>query len=342
MDPENLAGKIRNKALELGFVSCGIIKIDAVEDYADRLKERINLFPESKPIIENLFRFAHPQKTYDWAKSIIVCAYRYGKYKVPEGMDGLIGKYYLYEYKSWKYSKEFANITLFESYLKELGLKTARDARGITAARWAALKAGLGVIRKNNFFYTRHGSWIALETWVTDREMECHETETLPPCPKNCTKCVDACPTGALAQPYGMNAVNCITFLTWGVKDLAPEHLRNKMGKWLYGCDQCQDACPMNKNKWKEEEEYPNLHELTNYIDIEKIFEMDERTFLNHIQPRFPLINQERAWLWKCNAINAMANSYNAKYSKYIKKACHDENENIREIAAWVCKNLGL
>lgn len=343
LDPENLAIKIRNKALELGFDSCGIVKVDAVRDYADRLEERIKLFPESRPLLEKFFKYAYPQKIYDWARSIIVCAFRYGKYRIPEGLGGLIGKFYLYDYHYQKYSKEFANAALFESYLQETGLKTVRNEfSGVTAARWAAFKAGLGIIRKNNFFYTKHGSWIMFETWLTDQEMECRETEVLSPCPDNCTKCIDACPTGALARPYETNAVKCMTFLTCWVKDLAPEHLRNKMGQWLYGCDECQDICPMNKDKWDEEEDYPNLNELTNFIGIEKMFEMDEKTFLNYIKPKFWYINQDRVWLWKCNAIRAMVNSYEDKYGEYIKKACHDNNENIRDMAIWACEKLGL
>ena len=60
--------------------------------------------------------------------------------------------------------------------------------------RWAALEAGLGIIRRNNFLYTKNGSWVHLEAWLTDGEMELRQQETLPPCPKNCTKCQSACP----------------------------------------------------------------------------------------------------------------------------------------------------
>ena len=231
MDHNNLAVRIKNQAAELGFDLCGIIKVDAVADYADRLEDRVKTFPESKPLYGFTVKFAQPQKIHDWARSIIVLGYHYGKYKVPESAEGLIGKYYLFDYKFQKYSKEFKNIALFESFLNGLGLKTHRETHGVTAARWAAMKAGLGVIRKNNFFYTRHGSWVILETWLTDQEMEYHEEETLPPCPENCTKCIDTCPTGALAEPYATNMAECISFLTWGVNKLVPEHLRDKMGK---------------------------------------------------------------------------------------------------------------
>ncbi len=340
---ENLAVQIRNKALELGIDSCGIIKVEAVEDYADRLEERLELFPESRPLLNYFFSYAHPQETYDWARSIIVCAFRYGKYRVPSGLGGLISKYHLYDYHFQKYSREFARAALFESYLQGVGIKTARNASGgITAARWAASKAGLGVIRKNNLCYTRHGSWIMFDTWLIDRDLECLETEVLPPCPDNCTKCIDACPTGALTGPYQTNAVKCVTFLACLANDTAPEHLRDKMGKWLYGCDECQDACPMNEGKWDEDEDYPQLDQVARYIGIDKMFELDEETFLNHIQPKFWYINQDRVWLWKCNALRAMANSYEARYGDYIKQACHDTNEKVREMAVWAREKLGL
>ena len=78
------------------------------------------------------------------------------------------------------------------------------------------------------------------------------------------------------------------------------------------------------------------------YIGLEKMFEMDEETFLNYIQPIFWYIGKDKAWLWKCNAIRAMANSYEAKYGEYIKKACRDSNENVRKMAAWACEKVGL
>lgn len=172
--------------------------------------------------------------------------------------------------------------------------------------------------------------------------MEYLEKEVLPACPENCTRCIDACPTGALAGPYATNMLTCVSRLTWNVKDLIPEHMRSKMGKWLYGCDICQDVCPMNKKKWERKEDYPNLNELINYIGLEKIFEMDEITFLNCIQPRFWLIGRNKGWLWKCNAVRAMANSCDAKYNEYIKKALNDSDKNVRNMAAWACEKLGL
>lgn len=344
MNSENLAIKIKDKAIALGFDHCGIVKVDAVAEYALCLEERIKAFPESKPYYDYLSRLAAPQKNYDWAKSIIVCAARYGKYKVPENIDNYIAKLYLCGgYKQPNYSKEYSSITAFETFLTGEGIKFAKELLGITPARMCAVKANLGVIRKNNFLYTEHGSWVWLETWLIDKELEYAESEKkIPSCPPDCSKCIDACPTGALRSQFLTDMGTCIARLTYSQTGQAPEHLRDKMGKWIYGCDDCQNACPMNNGKWEEKEEYPRLDELTEYISPEKIAEMDEKTLVDIMTPLFWIIGKDKLWMWKCNAIRSMANSNDAKYNCYIKKLCDDDNENVRQAANWACEKLGI
>jgi epoxyqueuosine reductase len=344
MRDHDLALKIINRALELGFEACGIIKIDSMKDYANKLEERMAAFPDSKPIYEALAlsKLAFPQKTYDWAKSVIICVRRYGKYKIPHNIDNYFGKYYLFDYRFQKYSRECSDVLQFESYLTELGLKIGKEVNGNNAARWAAIKANLGVIRKNNFFYTKSGSWVWLETWLADAEMEYYETVDLPACPKDCTRCIDACPTGALTAPFAINPVKCIARHTYGAKGLPAEEFRDKMGKWLYGCDECQNVCPINRGKWEEIDEFPQLNEIAEQITLEKIVTMDEKTYTEVLQPKFWYINQERSWVWKCNALRVMVNDYNPKYDYYLKTARGDSNQNIREMAIWGCNRLGL
>lgn len=120
------------------------------------------------------------------------------------------------------------------------------------------------------------------------------------------------------------------------------EKYNAKIGNWVYGCDVCQDVCPMNKNCWKDAEEFPNLHELGQHISLEKILKMDYEFLENTIQPKFWYIKKEDVWKWKVNAINVMVNEYKQQYKECIFDACNDSNEKVREMAQWAIKKVNL
>ncbi|GEM_PF-3756171 len=143
---------------------------------------------------------------------------------------------------------------------------------GITALRWAAHKAGLGIIRRNNFFYTDSGSWVYIEAWLIDKEIELKQKYTQKPCPPKCNRCIDACPTKSLRESYTMSRATCISCLTtWDGDDLINEPNNRLMGAWVFGCDVCQDVCPYNKRKWEAVEEYPDLNELSKMISLNQM-----------------------------------------------------------------------
>ncbi|BBB89696.1 MAG TPA: 4Fe-4S double cluster binding domain-containing protein [Methylomusa anaerophila] len=339
MDSKHLETRIKNKAYELGYDLCGIIKADPIAEYVTALDERIVRYPEYRHLYDDLYEFAYPQDRAAWAKSIIVCIRRYGKYKIPEKMSKYIGKLYLFDSRL-EYSQEYSNTKAFDSFLKDAGLLMHKDG---VAARWAAVKAGLGVFGKNNFIYTQFGSWVRINTWIVDKEMEYDEPANKSSiCPPNCRKCIDACPTQALCEPFMMNRGICVAELSYYPTGLTPAHLRVKMGTWLYGCDVCQNVCPLNKNRWDAGNTFPRVDELAEYITLEKIAEMDEGTFFSIVQPRFSYIKKDGLWIWKCNALRAMVNSNDENYHKYIIKACNDSNENIRNMAIWGRDKLGL
>ncbi len=277
-------------------------------------------------------------------ESIIVCVRSYSKYDIPPEINKHIGKLYLFE-RRLECSKEYSDDNRFESFLNDNGMHTYKNG---VAARWAAVKAGLGVFGNNNFLYTKFGSWVSIDTWLVDKELEYDgQAEKIAACPPNCRRCIDACPTKALSGALLMDMGKCVAQLSYFSTELysnklIPEDFREKMGTWLYGCDICQDVCPRNKNKWEATERFPNLDALTAFIKLENIVQMDEKTFLETIQPRFWYIEKDGLWIWKCNALQAMVNSDDAEYHKYIKASCTDENENVRKMAAWACKKLGL
>jgi epoxyqueuosine reductase len=341
---QSLSLQIKDTALNMGYERCGIIKIAGMSGYEEKLNERSEVIPAAKSFNQNLYRFTRLQTVYPWAKSIVVCVRHYGKYTVPEHLKGLIGKYYLFDSRRDKRSKEYQDSLEFELYLQGIGLKAETERKfGITALRWAALKAGLGLVRRNNFFYTKSGSWVHLEAWLIDKELESIETPNLKECPEHCNRCVKSCPTTSLSQAYSMNPSSCVSYLTtFGGRNLSHEKFNAQMGGWIYGCDVCQDVCPMNNSRWDEVEEFPGLDEISKHIALDKILKMDYPFLEQIIQPKFWYIEKEDVWKWKANVINAMVNDYKEQYKESIYAACSDRHEKVREMAHWAIEKLHL
>ena len=330
------------KAKECGYDKCGIIPVEQMAGYADSLDEREERLPETKEFYDKFRPFADPRAQYPWVKSIIVCSFRYGRYDIPGGLDKHYAKAYLTDGRRNAASGCWKAGELFDEYLEERGVRCAssRDF-GLTALRWAAMKAGIGIIRRNNFFYTERGSWNHLEAFLIGEPLEYIETCAVRPCPDGCSLCVKACPTGALCAPYTMNPAACVSALTtWSGWDLTTEPLRAKMGRWAYGCDVCQDVCPFNRGAWSGGEEFPGLSELAKYLPLTEIVEADYDTLKNIVQPAFWYIPADKVWRYKTNALNVMLNDYSPEYLPAIKKACSDEAEPVRKMAAWVLTEL--
>ncbi|PJI08160.1 MULTISPECIES: epoxyqueuosine reductase [Clostridium] len=339
-----IAQMIQKKAYELGYEKCGIIPIDLMDGYAEKFNERMNKVPKSKMFYQSQQHLANPKKIYPWAKSVVVVTAAYGKYKIPEELKGHIAKTYLFDTRVDKNTKEYQNNCALEKYMVELGLKVKTDQKfGVVGMRWAAMQAGIGIIRRNNFLYTESGSWVQLEAWVTDREMELKETNNVMQCPKSCNLCMKSCPTKSLSAPYTMSPIECVSFLTtFAFGNLPPESLSKSFGNCIYGCDICQDVCPMNKGKWKGEMEFPGLKELASSLTPENILKMEENFYREKVQPKFFYLSPENLWKWKVDALCYMRNNYKENYKSLIIDACNNENNKVSEMASLICKELCL
>ena len=109
---------------------------------------------------------------------------------------------------------------------------------------WAA-KSGLGWIGKNsNLINKGSGSFYFLAELIIDLEIE-SDNPTADYC-GSCTKCIDACPTGAI-QPYTVDGSKCISYFTIELKDAIPTSMKGQFDDWMFGCDVCQDVCPWNR-----------------------------------------------------------------------------------------------
>ena len=336
------AGALVKQAIQLGYDKCGVIPLDALDGYKDKLTERIFQFPETMGRYQKLFQLANPKEKFPWAKAVVVCSFWYGKYQIPKNLQGYFAKYYLTDGRRNTQSEGYQASVQFEHFLRSQGFQTALERDfGIVPLRFAAVKAGLGIFRKNNFFYTEKGSWQYLEAFLIDQPLVYQNTHSIRPCAETCTLCVKACPTASLRAPYAMNRNTCVSDLTtWGGWDLTKEPHRGAMGNWVYGCDACQDICPYNNHAWTGEKEMPSLAMLAPELSLVNLIAAEYPWLQQVLNPLLWYIPQDKCWRYKTNALNAMSNSWKRDYLPAVLKACQDEKAQVRQMANWVLAQI--
>jgi epoxyqueuosine reductase len=234
---------------------------------------------------------------------------------------------------------------------KELVTRCYVDT-GPIVERVTAKYAGIGWIGKNTCIINQKiGSWLFLGVILTSLDFEIDELGSHAPASYSagfgvpapdrcgsCTRCIDACPTDALIAPYQLDSNKCIAYLTIEKRGPIPAELREGMGRHIFGCDICQDVCPWNrKAPARDAAEFQPRAELVN-PSLEWLAEIGVEEFRRSFRES-PVRRAKRSGLRR-NAVIAIGNSGERKYLPLLEKLSGDEDEVVRESAAWAINAL--
>jgi epoxyqueuosine reductase len=247
----------------LGFDLCGVVRAEQFPELANfgewlergyggemryledpRRREPSLVLPDVRSVIVCGLNYntAHPY-------SIEAAATRGGGSDVPRGWVSRYAWGDDYHELLWKKLNTLI-AAMREKFPPDFAARAYADT-GPVAERVFAKHAGLGWIGKNTLLLNESlGSWFFLGVILTSLPLTPSlEAADVPPpdlC-GNCRQCLDACPTGALIEPYVMDARRCISYLTIELRGNIPEEFREPVGWQVYGCDICQDVCPFNR-----------------------------------------------------------------------------------------------
>ncbi|MBS6103761.1 MAG: epoxyqueuosine reductase [Megasphaera sp.] len=287
-----MAEKIYHQARLAGYDDCGIIPIDEMDAYRDRFQERLEKEPTSRPFYERIAPGMETKERFPWAKAVVICTWWLGRYKLPPSLEGQYARAFFLAPAVSLTEEEKQKKESFTDWLTAEGIHWAGGEKSshlqIGGLRHAAMKAGLGMIRKNNFLYTERGSFVMLEGFVIDQSCELRQHHDLKPCAFQCHLCQDHCPTGALSSPFTMNPLKCVSFWnTFGKSQLPPTLPEKAMGNWIVGCDACQNVCPYNRiPAAKAEKEVPApITEALPWLAPERLKEAPDSVLQKEILP---------------------------------------------------------
>lgn len=251
---------ITKRAQELGFDLCGVARVEAFPELAHFEEWLARGFAGEMGYLEDPRR-RNPALVQANLRCAIVCALNYNT-GLPYSVDaaaaktseprGWISRYaWGRDYHKVVREKLNALAAFLRGRFPEPFAARAYADTGPVAERIFAKYAGLGWLGKNTLLLNDSlGSWFFLGVILTSLDLAPSLAPAeAPPADLcgNCRQCLDACPTGALVEPYVLDARRCISYLTIELRGNIPEEFHEAMGRHVYGCDICQDVCPVNR-----------------------------------------------------------------------------------------------
>ncbi|MER3431246.1 MAG: tRNA epoxyqueuosine(34) reductase QueG [Blastocatellia bacterium] len=243
---------LKQAAAELGIDKIGIAPAEPLKEEYDRFLKWIaaGMNGEMAWLARGPEKRFDPRRVFPEARSVIVAAVNYfSPFRHSEdSAEGKISRYaWGDDYHLVVKEKLERLIEWLKTDLPEIKARAFVDTAPLME-KPLAVRAGVGWIGKNANLITReYGSWVFLGVILTDLDLYYDSAFSEDHC-GNCRRCLDACPTGAITEPYVVDSRRCISYATIELRaENLPQEITANQDGWLYGCDVCQDVCPWNR-----------------------------------------------------------------------------------------------
>jgi epoxyqueuosine reductase len=236
-------------------------------------------------------------------------------------------------------------VALADRIAAELGHAVATrpcvDTAPVLEREWAE-RGGLGFIAKNTMLIAPGlGSYVVLGELLLDAALE-PTAPAEPPKPRcgQCRACLDACPTGAFADAYVLDARKCISYLTIEHPGTIPRELRASIGTWIFGCDICQEVCPFNAGAGEAHDPALAPRSLDHALpDLIALAQLNTNQLRQRVK-RTALRRESRAALLR-NVAVALGNTGSAAAIPALAHLLRNHYPLVRAHAAWALGQLG-
>ena len=336
---------MKGLALGIGFDRVGITGVEAfVRDEAATVERVRSGLMDGLPwyTVERVRRMNRPGSLLDGARSVVSLALSYNTGEPSDDAPSPRGKVARYAWGRDYHSLIKSRTRRFVRELPEVvgGPVRARYFvdDGPMNDRAAAERSGVGWFGKNtNILTPTHGSWVFLAEVVTDLRLR--PDAPLKKTCGECVRCIPACPTDAIVAPFVIDNRRCISFLTIELRGSIPRELRPLMGDWVFGCDICQEVCPVNRKAAASREvEFRKRHDF-DAPELIPLLSLDEEGFRRRFEGS-PIRRAKLAGLQR-NVCVALGNIGDAAAVPALALALRSGEAMVRSHAAWALGRIG-
>ncbi|MDP7533056.1 MAG: tRNA epoxyqueuosine(34) reductase QueG [SAR202 cluster bacterium] len=343
--PKSIESKIKRCARDLGFDVVGITSADRFERdelaadsrVRDGLMDGLPWYTE-----ERVLRMNRPRELLEGARSVISMAVSYSGDESPAPSSALTGHIARYARGDDYHAVIKKRLRAFVEQLPDVVGGPVRTRvfvdDGPMNDRAAAERSGVGWFGKStNILTPSHGSWVFLCQVITDIELD--PDQPLKKTCGACDLCMVECPTDAIVAPYVVDNRKCISYLTIELRGPIPRDLRPSIGTWVFGCDVCQDVCPVNLKTLPGSQ--PEFAWRSGFAapELVPLLELDDEAFSEKFR-KSPIKRAKRVGLQR-NVCVVLGNIGDQAAVPALTTALANGEPLVRQHAAWALGHIG-